>query len=129
MILAMRDVIYTPNAPRPIGPFSQAIRANGFVFLSGTVAMDPATGNTIGGDVGVQTERILQNLGAVLEAAGSSFAKVVRCGVFLTDMNDFGGMNEVYARYFPSEPPARTTVEVTRLPKDVLVEIDMVALS
>jgi 2-iminobutanoate/2-iminopropanoate deaminase len=124
----MREVISTKNAPQAIGPYSQAIKANGFVFVSGQVPIDPATQQIITGDVGAQTDRILRNLTQILEAAGSSLAKVVRSGVFLKNMNDFAAMNEAYGKYFSSSPPARTTVEVARLPKDVLVEIDVIAL-
>ena len=125
----MRDVIATADAPKAIGPYSQAIKANGFVFTAGQVAFDPATGQIVDGDVAVQTERVMQNLAAILKAAGTGFDKVVRCGVFLKSMNDFTAMNEVYGRYFPSAPPARSTVEVARLPKDVLVEIDVIAIA
>lgn len=124
----MREVIHTKNAPQAVGPYSQAIKANGFIFVSGQVAIDPATQNVIEGDVKVQADRILRNLAQILEAAGSSMAKVVRSGVFLKNMNDFAAMNEVYGKHFNSAPPARTTVEVARLPKDVLVEIDVIAL-
>ncbi|HKT90436.1 MAG TPA: RidA family protein [Candidatus Sulfotelmatobacter sp.] len=124
----MREVIHTKNAPQAVGPYSQAIKANGFVFVSGQVAIDPATQQVIDGDVRVQTDRILRNIAQVLEAAGTSMAKVVRSGVFLKNMNDFAAMNEVYGKHFSSAPPARTTVEVARLPKDVLVEIDVIAL-
>ncbi|MGA7753642.1 MAG: RidA family protein [Candidatus Sulfotelmatobacter sp.] len=124
----MRDVITTKNAPQAIGPYSQAIKANGFVFVSGQVPIDPATQQIIAGDVTAQTDRILRNLTQILEAAGSSLAKVVRSGVFLKNMNDFAAMNEAYGKYFTTAPPARTTVEVARLPKDVLVEIDVIAL-
>jgi 2-iminobutanoate/2-iminopropanoate deaminase len=125
----MREVISTPDAPGSIGPFSQAIRANGFVFVSGQVALDPATQKVIEGDVAAQTERTLENVSAILRAAGSDLSKVVRSGVYLRDMGDFAAMNAVYARYFPSAPPARTTIEVSRLPLDVLVEVDVVALA
>lgn len=124
----MRDVISTEQAPKAIGPYSQAIRAGGFLFTSGQVAIDPATQQTIVGDVAVQTEQVLKNLAAILRAANSSLDKVVRCTVFLKNMGDFGAMNEVYGRYFTQAPPARSTVEVARLPKDVLVEIDAIAL-
>jgi len=124
----MREVIHTKNAPQAVGPYSQAIKAQGFVFVSGQVAIDPATQQVIEGDVKVQTDRILRNIAQVLEAAGTSMAKVVRSGVFLKSMNDFAAMNEVYGKHFSSAPPARTTVEVARLPKDVLVEIDVIAL-
>ena len=123
----MRDVIATENAPRAIGPYSQAIRANGFVFLSGQVAIDPATGYIVEGGVTQQTARVLENLKAVLESAGSSLERVVKTTVYLKSMGDFGKMNEIYGRYFPKDPPARSTVEVARLPRDVSVEIDVVA--
>ena len=125
----MRDVISTKDGPQAIGPYSQAIRANGFVFVSGQVAFDPATQQIISGDVSAQTDRVMKNLAAILKAAGSGLEKVVRCGVFLKNMGDFAAMNEVYGRYFSSAPPARSTVEVARLPKDVLVEIDVIALA
>jgi len=127
----MRDVISTNQAPQAIGPYSQAIRAEGlgFIFTSGQVAIDPATQQVIAGDVAAQTERVLKNLAAILEEAGSSLKKVVRCTVFLKNMGDFAAMNEVYGRYFTQAPPARSTVEVARLPKDVLVEIDAIALA
>jgi 2-iminobutanoate/2-iminopropanoate deaminase len=122
-----RLVISTSDAPKAIGPYSQAIRANGFVFTSGQVAIDPATQQVIGGDVAAQTDRVLKNLSGILTAAGSSLERVVRCTVFLKNMGDFAAMNEVYGRYFTSQPPSRSTVEVSRLPKDVLVEIDAIA--
>jgi 2-iminobutanoate/2-iminopropanoate deaminase len=125
----MREVIATDEGPRAIGPYSQAIRANGFVFVSGQVAIDPATQQVIGGDVAAQTERVLRNLAGILKAAGSGLEKVVRSTVFLKNMSDFVAMNEVYGRHFTSAPPARSTVEVARLPKDVLVEIDVIALA
>jgi len=126
--LANREVVSTSGAPKAIGPYSQAIRAGGFLFTSGQVAIDPATQQVISGDVAAQTDRVLKNLGAILKEAGSSFETVVRCTVFLKNMGDFAAMNEVYARYFTQAPPARSTVEVARLPKDVLVEIDVIAL-
>ena len=125
----MRDVISTKDAPQAIGPYSQAIRANGFVFVSGQVAIDPATQQVINGDVAAQTDRVLKNLAAILKEAGSGLEKVVRCGVFLKNMGDFAAMNEIYGRHFSAAPPARSTVEVARLPKDVLVEIDVIALA
>ena len=124
----MREVVSTDGAPKAIGPYSQAIRAAGFIFTSGQVAIDPATQQVIAGDVAAQTDRVLKNLAAVLAAAGSSLHKVVRTTVFLKNMGDFAAMNEVYGRYFTQAPPARSTVEVARLPKDVLVEIDVIAL-
>ena len=125
----MREVIATPDAPQAIGPYSQAIKANGFLFTAGQVALDPVPGQVAPGDVAAQTERVMKNLEGILQAAGSGFDKVVRCGVFLKSMNDFAAMNEVYGRYFTSAPPARSTVEVSRLPKDVLVEIDVIAIA
>ena len=125
----MKDVIATEKGPKAIGPYSQAIRGNGMVFISGQVAFDPATGQLVEGDVGKQTARVLENLKAIAEAAGSSLDKAVKATVFLKDMNDFAAMNEVYARYFPSHPPARATVEVARLPRDVRVEIDLITLA
>jgi 2-iminobutanoate/2-iminopropanoate deaminase len=125
----MKEVISTNDGPKAIGPYSQAIRANGFVFVSGQVSFDPVTNTLVLGDVGAQTNRVMQNLSGILKAAGSSLDKVVRATVFLKNMNDFAAMNEVYAKHFPSQPPARSTVEVARLPKDVLVEIDVIALA
>jgi 2-iminobutanoate/2-iminopropanoate deaminase len=124
----MREVISTKDAPQAIGPYSQAIKANGFIFTSGQIAIDPSTQQVVTGDVGAQTERVLRNLSEILEAAGSGLGKVVRCTVFLKSMKDFAAMNEVYGKYFSSAPPSRSTVEVARLPKDVLVEIDATAL-
>src|SRR6478752_10300302 len=123
-----REVVSTPNAPKAIGPYSQAIKANGFLFISGQVALDPATGNLIEGGIEAQTERVLKNLSAVLQAAGSSWEKVVKTTVFLKNMAEFGQMNEVYGKICKNAPPARSTVEVARLPKDVAVEIDVIAL-
>ena len=125
----MRDVIATDQAPKTIGPYSQAIRAAGLVFTSGQVAIDPATQQVVAGDIAAQTDRVLKNLSGVLKAAGTSLDKALRCTVFLKNMGDFAAMNEVYGRYFGQVPPARTTVEAARLPKDVLVEIDVVALA
>lgn len=125
----MRDVITTKDGPAAIGPYSQAIRANGFVFVSGQIPLDPVTNTLVSGDVGFQTERVIQNLSGILKAAGTSLEKVVRTTVFLKNMNDFAAMNEVYGKHFHSAPPARSTVEVARLPKDVLVEMDVIALA
>lgn len=125
----MREVIVTSDGPKAIGPYSQAIKANGFVFVSGQIALDPVTNTLLTGDVGFQTERVLKNLSGILQAAGSDLNKVVRSTVFLKNMNDFAAMNEVYGKFFASQPPARSTVEVARLPKDVLVEIDVIALA
>ena len=125
----MREVIATEQAPQAIGPYSQAIRAQGLIFTSGQIAIDPASAQIIGGDVSAQTDRVLKNLAAILQASGSSLEKVLRCTVFLKNMGDFAAMNEVYGRYFKQRPPARSTVEVARLPKDVLIEIDVIALA
>ena len=124
----MREIVATEHGPKAIGPYSQAIKANGFVFTAGQVALDPATGAMVGTEIKAQTERVLENLKGIVEAAGSSLHKAVKTTVYLKSMDDFSAMNEVYARYFPSAPPGRTTVEVARLPKDALVEIDVVAL-
>jgi 2-iminobutanoate/2-iminopropanoate deaminase len=123
----MRDVILTDRGPTPIGPYSQAIRAKGFLYVSGQVALDPKTGEMAGTDIRQQTERTLDNLKGILEAAGSNLHHVVKTTVFLKDMNDFAAMNEVYAKYFNLAPPARSTVQVSRLPKDALVEIEVIA--
>ena len=125
----MKTIVRTEKAPAAIGPYSQAVKAGGFVFLSGQVALDPASGQVVEGDVRAQTERVMKNLQAVLAAAGSSLAAVVKATVFLADMNDFAAMNEVYGRFFSSDPPARATVQAARLPKDVQVEIDLIALA
>lgn len=125
----MREVIASAEAPKAIGPYSQAIKAAGLIFTSGQIAIDPATQQVVAGDVGAQTERVLKNLAAVLKASGSGLEKVLRCTVFLKNMGDFEAINEVYGRYFSQNPPARSTVEVARLPKDVLVEIDVIALA
>src|SRR5262249_9214114 len=125
----MRTVISTPDAPKAIGPYSQGISANGFIFVSGQVAIDPATQQVIEGDVAAQTGRVIQNISGILEAAGSGLGKVVRTTVCMKNMNDFTVMNEVYGKYFNTNPPARSTVEVSRLPRDVQVEIDVIALS
>lgn len=125
----MREVVATKDAPQAIGPYSQAIKANGFIFVSGQVAIDPATQQVIAGDVAAQTDRVLRNVAGILKAAGSGLEKVVRSTVFLKNLSDFTAMNEVYGKYFSSAPPARSTVEVARLPKDVMVEIDVIALA
>jgi 2-iminobutanoate/2-iminopropanoate deaminase len=125
----MREVISTKDGPQAIGPYSQAIKANGFVFVSGQVAIDPTSQQVISGDVAAQTERVMKNLTGILKASGSGLEKVVRSTVFLKNMGDIAAMNEVYGKYFSSAPPARSTVEVARLPKDVLVEIDVIALA
>lgn len=123
----MSQIISTPNAPAAIGPYSQAVAVNGFLFASGQIPLDPETQQVVAGTVEVQTGRVLNNISAILEAAGSGLAKVVKTTVFLKDMNDFAAMNGVYAKYFAVNPPARSTVEVARLPKDVRVEIEVIA--
>ena len=123
----MKRVISTPKAPAAIGPYSQAVVANGFAFLSGQIPLDPATGNLVAGGIEEQTVRVLENLKAVLDAAGASLENVVKTTVYLKDMGEFAAMNGIYARYFPENSPARATVEAARLPKDVRVEIDCIA--
>jgi 2-iminobutanoate/2-iminopropanoate deaminase len=122
-----KQPISTARAPAALGPYSQAIRSGNLVFVSGQIPLDPATGQVVAGDVAIQTERVLRNLAAILEAAGSSLALVVKTTVYLKDLEDFGKMNEVYARFLGVNPPARATVEVSRLPRDVSVEIELVA--
>ncbi len=124
-----KEVIRSDRAPLPIGPYSQAIRAGGLLYLAGQIALDPSTGQFLGGDIKTQTRRVLQNLSAVLEAAGSSMDRVVKTTVFLKDMNDFGPMNEEYGSFFKELPPARSTVQAARLPRDGLVEIEVIALA
>ena len=124
----IREVVASKDAPQPIGPYSQAIKAGGFVFASGQIALDPATSKLIEGDIKAQTERVLRNLSAVLAAAGSSIDRVVRATVFLKNISDFQSMNEVYGKFFTIAPPSRTTVQVAGLPRDALLEIDVVAL-
>jgi 2-iminobutanoate/2-iminopropanoate deaminase len=124
----VRKVIATEKAPKAIGPYSQAIVHNGLAFLSGQIPLDPATGQIVEGGVAEQTERVLQNLKAALEASGASLESVVKTTVFMKDLSEFAAMNEVYGRYFASESPARSTVEVARLPRDVRVEIDCIAI-
>jgi len=124
----VREKIQTAAAPQAIGPYSQAISANGFVFASGQIPIDPSTGQFVGGGIAEQTEQVLRNLAAVLEAAGSGLDRVVKTTVFLADMEEFVAMNEVYGRFFNNEPPARATVQAARLPRDARVEIDAIAL-
>ena len=123
----MKQAVSSPDAPKAIGPYSQAVRAGQLLFLSGQVPLDPATGQIVSGDIAAQTRRVFDNLGAVLKAGGRSFADVVRTTVFLADMNDFAAVNEVYGQYFAEPYPARATVQVARLPKDARVEIDLIA--
>ena len=124
----VRTPVKTDRAPSAIGPYSQAIKANGFVFASGQISIDPRTGEFISGGIAEQTEQVLKNLSALLEASGSSLAQVVKTTVFLADMKEFAAMNEVYGRFFASEPPARATVAAAGLPKDARVEIEAIAL-
>ena len=122
----MRHAISTTRSPAAIGPYSQAIRAGNLVFVSGQVPFDPATGQVVPGDISAQTRRVMENIGGILEAAGATFDQVVKTTVFLADMNDFSAMNEVYGAYFAAPAPARATVQVARLPRDVRVEIDLI---
>jgi len=124
----MRDIVNTDRGPKPIGPYSQGVKVNGFLYLSGQVALDPKTNEMLAGDIRQQTERVLENIKGIIEAAGSNLHHVVKTTVFLKDMNEFPQMNEVYGRYFTSAPPARSTVQVARLPKDALVEIEVIAV-
>ena len=124
----MRKTASTENAPKAIGPYSQAVISNGVAYLSGQIPLDPSTNQLVEGDIAVQTERVLLNLKAVLEASGASLESVVKTTVFLKDMGDFPKMNEVYGRYFSANPPARSTVQAARLPRDVSVEIDAIAV-
>jgi 2-iminobutanoate/2-iminopropanoate deaminase len=126
--MTLRTVIHSDDAPKAIGPYSQAIAVNGMLFCAGQTPIDPATGNLVPGGVEEQTQQALKNVGAVLKAGGSDYGKVVKTTVFLKNMNDFAAMNAIYATYFKDEPPARSTVEVARLPKDCLVEIEAIAL-
>jgi 2-iminobutanoate/2-iminopropanoate deaminase len=121
-------IIATPTAPRAIGPYSQAIVHHGMAYLSGQIPLDPATGELVAGDITLQTERVLSNMAAVLEACGSSLGRVVKTTVFLQDLGEFAAMNAVYARFFETNPPARSTVEVARLPRDSRVEIECIAI-
>lgn len=123
----MRDIVLTDRGPKPIGPYSQAVRTNGFLFVSGQIAIDPQTGELVGAGIAAQTERVLENVKGILEAAGSNLHHVVKTTVFLKDINEFAAMNEVYGRFFSMAPPARTTVQVARLPKDAAVEIEVIA--
>jgi 2-iminobutanoate/2-iminopropanoate deaminase len=123
----LKQSIASPLAPKPVGPYSAALRAGQLLFVSGQVPLDPATGRMVEGDIGVHTRRVLENVKALLEAAGLSFAQVVRTTVFLADMNEFQAMNEVYATFFEQPYPARSTVQAARLPRDARVEIDMIA--
>jgi 2-iminobutanoate/2-iminopropanoate deaminase len=124
----MRDAVSSPGAPAAIGPYSAGIRAGNLLFLSGSIPLDPATGHVVAGDITAQATRVLDNIAALLSAAGASFGDVVKTTVFLADMNEFAAMNEVYAKYFTAPFPARSTVQVSRLPRDVRLEIEVVAM-
>jgi 2-iminobutanoate/2-iminopropanoate deaminase len=124
----MKDIVATDRGPKPIGPYSQATKSNGFLFMSGQVALDPKTGEMTGNDIRQQTQRVMENIKGILEAAGSNLHHVVKTTVFLKDMNDFPAMNEIYGHYFTTAPPARSTVQVARLPKDALLEIEVTAV-
>ena len=125
----MKEIVQTKSAPQAIGPYSQAIKTRGMVFASGQIPIDPATGQFVSGGIEEQTEQVLKNLSAVLEAAGSDLSRVIKTTVFLADMNEFAAMNEVYGRFFSEQPPARATVEAARLPRDARVEIEAMALT
>ena len=124
----MRQAISAPHAPKAIGPYSPGLRAGNLLFLSGQIPIDPATSNVVEGDIAAQTEQVMRNIGALLKAAGAGFEHVVRTTVFLADINDFAAMNAVYGRFVGTPPPARSTVQVARLPRDARVEIDVIAL-
>ena len=125
----MQEIVETYHAPKPIGPYSQAIRANGFIFMSGQIPLRPEAGTIEGGDIAAQTNQVMKNMIAILEAAGSSLDKVVKTTVYLTDLNNFSGFNRVYEGYFREAKPARSTVQVARLPKEVLLEIEAIAIA
>jgi len=125
----VKEIIQTAQAPKAIGPYSQAVRSNGLVFASGQIPIDPETGQFVSGGIAEQTEQVIKNLSRVLEAAGSGLNRVVKTTVFLADMEEFTAMNEVYGRFFSEEPPARATVEAARLPRDARVEIEAIALA
>jgi 2-iminobutanoate/2-iminopropanoate deaminase len=125
----LKEIVSTERGPKALGPYSQAVKANGFIFTAGQGPLDPATGKLVEGDTAAQTVRVLENLKAIVEAAGSSLERAVKANVYLKDMNDFAAMNEVYSRYFPQNPPARTTIQAARLPLDIRVEIDLIVLA
>jgi len=124
----MKEIISSPQVPKPAGPYSPGIRANGLVFISGQIPVDPQTGELVGGGIQEQTARVLENLKTVLQAAGLSLDDVVKTTVFLQNLSDFGQMNEVYGKYFSANPPARSTIEVSRLPRDCKIEVEAIAL-
>ena len=124
----MKKIIKTDNAPQAIGPYSQAVEANGLVFVSGQIPLDPGTGSLVEGDIREQTRQVMENGKAILAAAGCGMERVIKANIYLKSIGDFAAVNEVYGSYFPTEPPARATVEVSRLPKDVAVEIDFIAM-
>ena len=123
----MKEPIRTERAPAAIGPYSQAVKAGGFLFISGQIPLDPATGEVVQGETAAQADRVLRNIRGILDDSGATLQDVVKTTIFLVDMNDFAAVNEVYGRYFATEPPARTTVQVSRLPKDVRIEIEAIA--
>jgi 2-iminobutanoate/2-iminopropanoate deaminase len=125
----LKEIVSTERGPKALGPYSQAVKANGFIFTAGQGPLDPATGKLVEGDTAAQTVRVFENLKAIVEAAGSSLERAVKANVYLKDMNDFAAMNEVYSRYFPQNPPARTTIQAARLPLDIRVEIDLIVLA
>jgi 2-iminobutanoate/2-iminopropanoate deaminase len=125
----MQEIVETKNAPSPIGPYSQAVKANGFIFVSGQIPLDPATGALVQGEIGPQTHQVMKNVAAILEAAGSGMGKVVKTSIFLKNLDDFPEMNRIYAEYMGENKPARATVQVARLPREVLVEVEAVALA
>jgi 2-iminobutanoate/2-iminopropanoate deaminase len=124
-----KRIIRTEQAPQAIGPYSQAVAGGGFVYVAGQLALDPGTGQLVPGDVRIQTKRVMENIKAILEGAGTSLSNVVKTTVFLRDMNDFGAMNEIYGSYFQEDPPARSTFQVAKLPRDGAVEIEVIALA
>lgn len=126
--IVMKKIIFTENAPAPIGPYSQATEAMGFIFISGQIAIHPATGAVVEGDVSAQAKQVMENLKAIIIASGCTMENVMKCTIYLTDMNDFGKVNEVYGSYFTSEPPARETIEISALPKNLNVEISAIVL-
>lgn len=123
-----KKIVYTEKAPKPVGPYSQAIAIGDFIFTAGQIPIDPKTNQIVQGDIKEQTKQVLENLKAILEASGATFDDVVKVNVYMKDLNEFSAMNEVYSEYFKNSPPARTTIEVSRLPKDVKIEIDLIAV-